>query len=253
MTVDLNGNGSVMSHRMTGSGPRVVWVDPALASSAMRPMTEVLDVLCTGFEVVTYDRRGRGRSRAGGPTSAEQEIDDLIALVDHLGGADAVVGFSSGGALVVHAAPRLETALIVLLEPAVDDRPDSSGLRERVAGHLDDGDPASAVLEFYSSIGVPGEMVDNVKASDAWLDVLCSAPTLLADIDLCHVADTAAAAIDKPVHVIVSDGSPGEITDMSDGIARRLGAELWREPGGWHGVEAGALAQRLRALVDASS
>ena len=37
---------------------------------------------------------------------------------------------------------------------------------------------------------------------------------------------------------------------MSDGIARRLGAHVWREPGGWHGVEPAALAQRLRALLD---
>ena len=63
---------------------------------------------------------------------------------------------------------------------------------------------------------------------------------------------TTAAAVDTPVHVIVSDGSPSEITDMGDGIAQRLGAHVWREPGGWHGVEAAALAQRLRALLGVS-
>ena len=36
---------------------------------------------------------------------------------------------------------------------------------------------------------------------------------------------------------------------MSDAIARRLGAHVWQEPGGWHGVDASALAQRLRALL----
>ena len=40
---------------------------------------------------------------------------------------------------------------------------------------------------------------------------------------------------------------------MSDGIARRLGAHIWPEPGGWHGVEAAALAHRLRALLGVPS
>jgi hypothetical protein len=164
-----------------------------------------------------------------------------------------VVGFSSGGALVVHAAPRLEGTVLVLLEPAIDDRPDSSGLRERVARHLVDDDPASAVLDFYTSIGTPEEIVDVIRASDAWPDLVASAPTLLADIDLSHVDDHTAAAIDSPVHVIISDGSPPELTAMSDGIAQRIGAHVWREPGGWHGVEAAALAHRLGALLGLSS
>lgn len=253
MLTQLDRNGSPLSFDVSGAGPRVVWVDPALGSSVMRPLDEALDVLREEFEVVTYDRRGRGRSDAGQPTSAQQEIDDLVALVAHLGGADAVVGFSSGGALVVHAAQRLDASVIVLLEPAIDDRPDSSGLRERIEGHIVEGDPATAVLDFYKSTGTPEEIVDAIKASDTWADLARSAPTLLADIDLSHVDDKTAAAVDTPVHVIVSDRSPSEITDMSDGIARRLGAHIWREPGGWHGVEAAALTQRLRALLGVSS
>ena len=253
MLARLDRNGSSLWYDVRGAGPRVVWVDPALGSSVMRPLDDALRALRDDFEVVTYDRRGRGRSSAGQGTSAEQEIDDLVAVVAHLGGADAVAGFSSGGALVVHAAPRLDASVIVLLEPAIDDRPDSSGLRERVAGDILDGDPATAVLDFYTSTGTPHEIIDPIKASDAWPDLVRIAPTLLADIDLTSVDDKTAAAVDTPVHVIVSDGSPSEITEMSDGIARRLGARVWREPGGWHGVEAAALAQRLRALLGVSS
>ena len=162
MLAQLARNGSPLWFDVTGAGPRILWVDPALGSSVMRPLGEALDVLREEFEVVTYDRRGRGRSDAGQPTSVQQEIDDLVALVAHLGGADAVVGFSSGGALVVHAAPRLDAPVIVLLEPAIDDRPDSSGLRDRVAGHIRHGDPATAVLDFYTSTGTPEEIVDAI-------------------------------------------------------------------------------------------
>ena len=252
MWAQLDRNGSPLWYEVGGGGRRVVWVDPALGSSVMRPLDEALEVLREEFEVVTYDRRGRGRSDAGRSTSVEQEIDDLAVLVAHLGGADVVVGFSSGGALVVHAAPRLDASVIILLEPAIDDRPDTSGLRERVAGYIASGDLAAAVLDFYTSTGTPEEVVGALTSSDAWPDLVRSAPTLLADIELCHVDDQTAAAVDRPVHVIVSDGSPGEIADMGEGIAQRLGADVWREPGGWHGVEAAALAQRLGALLGAS-
>ena len=251
MLAQLARNGAPLWFDVTGTGPRLLWVDPALGSSVMRPLGEALDALREEFEVVTYDRRGRGLSDPGQPTSVQQEIDDLAALAAHLGGVDVVVGFSSGGALVVHAAPRLDARVIVLLEPAIDDRPDSSGLRERVAGHIRHGDPATAVLDFYTSIGTPEEIVDGIRGSDVWPDLVRSAPTLLADIDLSHVDDRTAAAVDTPVHVVVSDGSPAEITDMSVGIARRLGADIWPEPGGWHGVEAAALAHRMRALLAA--
>ena len=132
MDATLDRNGRRIHYRTDGSGPRVVWVDPALASSSMRPLQPAVDRLARDFEVVTYDRLGRGRSRPADDLSAAGEIDDLAALVAHVGGADAVIGFSSGGALVLHAAPRLRTRIVALLEPAVDLEPDGSGLRERI-------------------------------------------------------------------------------------------------------------------------
>jgi pimeloyl-ACP methyl ester carboxylesterase len=246
-TLDLAGGR--IHYRTDGTGPRVVWVDPALASSSMRPLRPALDRLARDFEVVTYDRRGRGRSLPADDLSAAAEIEDLAALVAHVGGADAVIGFSSGGALVLHAAPRLPTRIIALLEPAVDLEPDGSGLRERVDAAIRSGDAAGAVLTFYEETGVPREIVEELVASPAWDDLVRIAPTLLVDLDLGVVDAEALAAVRGPVHLIVSDGSPAEITVMSEDLADRLGAALWREPGDWHGVDADALAARLEALV----
>lgn len=249
MDATLGRDGQRIHYRLDGTGPRVVWVDPALASSSMRPLEPALEVLAQRFEVVTYDRRGRGRSQPADDVSAAAEIDDLAAVVAHLGGADAVIGFSSGGALVIRAAPLLRTRIIALLEPAVDLEPDDSGLRGRIEAALHDGDPAGAVLTFYRETGVPQEIVDDLVASPAWDGLVRIAPTLLADLDLGDVGADALAAVRSPVHVIVSDGSPEEITGMSDALVDRLGATLWREPGGWHGVDADALAARLDALL----
>lgn len=240
-----------LHYRRDGSGPRIVWVDPALGSSAMRPLQAAVDALARRFEVVTYDRRGRGGSGSGGELSAHAEVEDLVALVEHVGGADAVIGFSSGGALVLRAAPRLRTRVVVLLEPAVDDGPDESGLRERIEDAIRSGDPAAAVLRFYEETGVPREIVDELVGSPAWDELVRIAPTLLVDLDLAVVdADTLAAAR-GPVHVVLSDGSPDEIAGMGEHLADRLGAPVWREPGGWHGVDADALASRLDALLAA--
>jgi pimeloyl-ACP methyl ester carboxylesterase len=253
MDAMLERDGERIHFRLVGSGPRIVWVDPALGSSAMRPLQPAIDALAERFEVVTYDRRGRGRSGPGGDLSARAEVEDLVALVEHVGGVDAVIGFSSGGALVVHAAPRLRTRLVVLLEPAVDDEPDESGLRERIEDAIRSGDPAAAVLRFYEETGVPQEIVDDLVGSPTWSEVVRSAPTLLVDLDLGVVDADALAAARGPVHVVVSDGSPDEIAGMGERLADRLDAPVWRERGGWHGVDGDALASRLDALLAAAS
>jgi pimeloyl-ACP methyl ester carboxylesterase len=246
-------DGYLLHYSAAGSGPRIVWVDPALASSSMRPLHDAVELLAERFEVVTYDRRGRGRNTPVDTLSAEQEVADLHALLTHLRGASAVLGFSSGGALALRAARGLRTDAVVLLEPAVVTAPDESGLRGLVADALARGDAEGAVLAFYEATGVPQEIVADVRASAAWPAVVRSAPTLLADIDL-TVADegTFATPLDQPVHVILSTGSPEEIVAMSEDLARRLDAPLWREPGGWHGVEPSALSKRLAAVLSFS-
>jgi pimeloyl-ACP methyl ester carboxylesterase len=248
----LDRDGYLLHYAVHGTGPRIVWVDPALASSAMRPLQDAVDLLAERFEVVSYDRRGRGRNAPADMLTGDQEVADLRALVAHVGGASAVLGFSSGGALVLHAARGLRTDAVVLLEPAVAPAPDESGLRGLVADALARGDAEGAVLAFYEATGVPEEIVQDVVASDVWSDVVRSAPTLLADIDLTVVADDDLPALDLPAHVIVSTGSPEEIVAMGENLALRLGARLWREPGGWHGVEPSALTERVAAVLSLS-
>lgn len=241
--------GYELHYEVVGQGPRIIWVDPALGSSGMRPLQEAVDALADRFEVVTYDRRGRGLNADADDSSPEDEVLDLKALVGHVGGAAAVLGFSSGGALVLRAAPGLQATSVVLLEPAVDAEPDAGGLRQVVSEFLSRGDREAAARAFYAVVGVPEEIVEDMVGSGAWPHVVRSAGTLLADIDLSVVDDDVIAAVDRPVHVIVSTGSPDEIVGMGEQVARRLGAHVWEEPGGWHGVDGSALSERLAQLV----
>jgi len=51
--------------------------------------------------VITYDRRGNSRSAAGQTsTTLEQQADDALALIQHLGGERASVFATSGGAII---------------------------------------------------------------------------------------------------------------------------------------------------------
>lgn len=60
--------------------------------------------LAAKHTVINYDRRGRGDSGDSAPYAVAREIEDLDTLVQRVGGAAAVFGFSSGAALALAAA-----------------------------------------------------------------------------------------------------------------------------------------------------
>src|SRR5258707_1848885 len=62
------------------------------------------ECLAPHFTVINYDRRGRGASGDNLPYAVDREIDDLAALIAHVGGAAAVFGYSSGAGLSLRAA-----------------------------------------------------------------------------------------------------------------------------------------------------
>ena len=63
------------------------------------------DQLGDAVTLLAPDLRGRGRSSAGGPYGMAAHADDLMAVLDHAGAADAlVVGHSMGGFAAVVAA-----------------------------------------------------------------------------------------------------------------------------------------------------
>jgi pimeloyl-ACP methyl ester carboxylesterase len=92
-------NGAELYHEVRGSGPPVLLIMGATGDGGH--FDTLADLLADEFTVITYDRRGNGRSPppAGWTTtSAEEQADDAAALVDSLAvGPLAVFGTSSGG------------------------------------------------------------------------------------------------------------------------------------------------------------
>jgi pimeloyl-ACP methyl ester carboxylesterase len=92
-------NGAEIYYEVRGSGPPVLLVMGATGDGGH--FDTLADLLADEFTLITYDRRGNGRSPAPAgwtTTSAEEQADDAAALVDSLAvGPLAVFGTSSGG------------------------------------------------------------------------------------------------------------------------------------------------------------
>ena len=112
-------DGTRIAYRRFGSGPPLVVVHGGLGTSS--GWMAVAERLARDFEVVLFDRRGRGASESSAePHSLEREVADVRALLDHTGDGVAVVGHSFGGALALEAA-RLDARIsaVVVYEPAI--------------------------------------------------------------------------------------------------------------------------------------
>ncbi len=97
-------DGTAIAFDRMGEGPPLVLVDGALSHRGLGPMGGLADALAADFAVYRYDRRGRGESGDTAPYAVAREVEDLEAVIAQAGGAAAVFGISSGGALALEAA-----------------------------------------------------------------------------------------------------------------------------------------------------
>ena len=154
-------NGVRMFYELTGDGPPLVLIHGSWGDGAS--WDPVLPALAQRFRVLTYDRRGHSRSQRP-PTqgSTEEDVDDLAALIAHLGlGPTHVAGISSGASLALRLAARHPELVrsVAGHEPAlfnlfVDDPYQGPTMREAlerieaVAALLAAGDVAEGTRQF---------------------------------------------------------------------------------------------------------
>jgi pimeloyl-ACP methyl ester carboxylesterase len=154
-------NGVRLFYDLTGDGPPLVLVHGSWGDGAS--WGGVVPALAPRFRVLVYDRRGHSRSeRPPAQGSTDEDVDDLAALIEHLGLAPAhVVGTSSGATLALRLAARHPVLVrsVACHEPAlftlfVDD-PDLGALMrealgcfESAAARLAAGDMAGGTRQF---------------------------------------------------------------------------------------------------------
>ncbi len=165
-----------------GRGPSVILVGGALSDrSAGAP---IAGLLSQRFTVITFDRRGRGDSGDAATYAVEREVEDLGALVAEADGAASVFGHSSGAVLALEGAVRgLPITKLALYEPPfiVDDsRPLlPEDYERRLTELISSGRRGDAVELFMTAaVGVPPEMVAQMRTSPMWPAMEALAHTL---------------------------------------------------------------------------
>jgi pimeloyl-ACP methyl ester carboxylesterase len=234
-------NGTELYYEVRGHGPPVLLIMGFTGDGGH--FEALADLLADGFTVVTYDRRGNGRSpRPVGweTTSPEEQADDASALLDALGLVPAAVyGSSAGGNFAlcmlvrhpatVNAAVLHEAALVRLY-----DDPEARGaVTALVREGMEAGGPPVALERLWRYAAgdrnweyLEPRLRERMQATAAtFFGVeLGSYESFLPD-------DEALAAIVAPVLVLVSDDSHAVYAQAAGRLAERLGVEITRTPG----------------------
>lgn len=171
-------DGTTIAFDRLGSGSPVILVGGALCDRhALRPLA---DELAGDFDVVTYDRRGRGDSGDSTPYAVHGEVDDIAALLTELGGTTAIYGHSSGAGLAAIAASSgLPFTKVVLHEPPYGpDDVDSDEDGEQVLELLREDRRQEAVELFLMMAGMPLSAAVETAAAPGVADL---GPTLAYD------------------------------------------------------------------------
>ncbi len=235
-------NGAELHYEARGDGPPVLLVMGATGLGGH--FDEVAALLADEFTVLTYDRRGNGRSpRPQGwtETSTEEQADDAAALLDALGLSPAAVfGTSSGAIFVLGMLVRHPEAVrgAILHEPGLFvlfDDPDGAraAVREAVAEAMQAGGPLAALEQFWRFVAGDGawERVEPGLREQ----MVASADTYFAyergrfDADV--PADDVLAAIAVPVEVMAGDSTRPFFVQASQRLAEKLGVEVTRVAG----------------------
>ncbi|XUZ26590.1 alpha/beta fold hydrolase [Streptomyces sp. RMIT01] len=183
----VSADGTEIAFEQSGSGPAVVLVASALADRS--DTARLAALLARHFTVINYDRRGRGASGDAPAYAPDREIEDIAALVEHVGGSASLFGSSSGAVLALRAAAAgVNVERLALYEPPFvvaegDDGPPRD-LAQQISAMLAEGRRSDAVRYFMTRVqGIPGIAVFFMKLMPKmWANLTELAGTLPYDI-----------------------------------------------------------------------
>jgi pimeloyl-ACP methyl ester carboxylesterase len=237
----LTVNGTELYFEVRGKGPPVLLIMGATGDGGH--FEAFAELLADEFTVVSYDRRGNGRSPVPPgwqTTSPEEQADDAAALLEALDMAPAAVfGTSSGGTfalclLVLHPASVRgailhEPGLYALVDFDAVRAPQRALLQEA----LESGGPPAAVERLLCYVG----------GDDAWSRLTpalrerlrSTAGTLfgveLGSYELYLPDEETLAALPAPVSLLVSEDGLPSSAEITRRLGERLGVEVATTPG----------------------
>jgi pimeloyl-ACP methyl ester carboxylesterase len=256
----LDRPGGRLAMHVQGAGPLVV-ASPGMGDlrATYRVLTPAL--VAAGYRVATVDLRGHGDSSTGWPTYAEAAVaEDLLAVIEALGGPAVLVGSSySGGAAVVAAARRPELVRALVLSGAfVRDVP--QGRMARLAAWLVSSTPLGRPLwGAYIPALYPGRKPADFPQHHAALRANLAEPGRWAAVAAMAGAGHAAAeaalpAVRAPALVVMGGADPDFPDPAAEArrTAERLGgpARVLLVPGAGHYPHLQHPEEVVPAIVD---
>lgn len=170
----------------------------------------------SGYQVVTYDRRGHGLTGGDSTSDISAEVRDLTNVWAHFRVSHKpafILAYSYGGLLALHAlsSRAVDADAAVLYEPPMQDPemlPAAAQVRQLIAeGALDDALTAFVQTTFH----LPPRAVEAMRRGPMWAVALAHASTIPAELDA--VEATPVPTPDGPtppigVLVAAKDGNP---------------------------------------------
>ncbi|MFN8467414.1 MAG: alpha/beta hydrolase [Caldilineaceae bacterium] len=257
MRTIISKDGTNIAFDQIGSGPTVILVAGAIQHRAFDQETAYLaDLLAPYFNVINYDRRGRGESGDTQPYAPAREIEDIDALIQDSGGEAYLYGMSSGAALAMEAAVALGNKVkkLAMYEAPFNDDPEArqrwQAYRQELNALLAAGRRGDAMALFMGLVGMPPEQLQQVQQSPAWPIFERVAPTLAYDAAILGeesaVPCEQAARVQIPALVMAGEASPPFMRTTAAALAHAMpGGRGKVLPGQTHAIKAEALAPEL--------
>jgi pimeloyl-ACP methyl ester carboxylesterase len=166
-------DGTPIAYRAAGKGEPILFVHGMATSGA--DWLFALPFLRDRYTVVMMDRRGRGNSGDGDDYALEREAEDVVAVLDAVGG-ELLVGHSYGAMCSVNAAALTDRLRrVVLYEPPIGVPLHQA---EKLGQVVATGDLDGALSLFLAAAGVRPDELEAIRSSPAWPVLLTAMPAL---------------------------------------------------------------------------
>ena len=185
-------DGTPIAYERGGEGPLLVLVHGTTSDRLTWQL--VLPELQRHFTVYAMNRRGRGES-GGGEASAydiEREFEDVVAVIDSIGGTVHLLGHSYGAICTLEAALRSRRVGRIVLYEGTFPVPEGIELYppealESVRSSLKAGDREGALTAFYRDIVMMSpEEVEMMRSLPYWPTRVALASTIPREMRACE-------------------------------------------------------------------
>ena len=238
--------GARIAYDREGAGRPLILIGGAGQFRAVDEATRDLttELATRGFDVVHYDRPGRGDSGGEPPFDLAGEVSAISALVELLGGRAALYGSSSGGVIALAAAgglPGVDRLVLWEVPLGEEEGADGAEFLAAVQEPIDAGDREGTLRAYMADM--PPAWFDGMRHGPRWPQFERMAPTVWS-----QSAPRAQlwGGISAPTIVLVGTTTFPFMSDAADAIVAALpDARRASVPGADHGWQPSDMADSI--------